>query len=97
METTPVCTYCARPILGLVVWGDDAEPYHSECTIPVLTESDVRRIVRDEFSRLVGTRRWIMRPQPKKQQKKAHLFTDNRDMIYISTTLINVVSERRSV
>ena len=55
---TPVCGYCGRPIIGLITWGYGVA-YHYECTrgpsAPrtfgplILTEDDVRRIVREEI------------------------------------------------
>ncbi len=32
MGTTPICSFCGRPVLGHPVWGHSGEPYHRECT-----------------------------------------------------------------
>ena len=30
-QTTPLCGYCGRPVIGLAVW-DAGRAYHAECT-----------------------------------------------------------------
>lgn len=56
--TVATCGFCGRPVQCAVYLG--GTPYHAECTQcptpqhyvnPSLTESDIRRIVREELER----------------------------------------------
>ena len=81
-QTTPLCGYCGRPVIGLAVW-DAGRAYHAECThgpsgpmryVPVPQAPGcvpLRQLTEEDVRKIIRDELALMAPNAKSQATDA--------------------------